>query len=114
MSSLAPALLDSLSRLLPANADAVAVVQPLITALAAALERGELAIDLEGPAPVELDEGPTWPADHLQALQRCGWLAQADSLAVQPEAPLVQDGRWLSRALTARHCCGSRPAALAR
>jgi exodeoxyribonuclease V alpha subunit len=114
MSSLAPALLDSLSRLLPANADAVAVVQPLITALAAALERGELAIDLEGPAPVELDEGPTWPADHLQALQRCGWLAQADSLAVQPEAPLVQDGRWLRWRRWHQQLCDCRDALIAR
>ena len=114
MSSLAPALLDSLSRLLPADADAVAVVQPLITALAAALERGELAIDLEGPAPVELDEGPTWPADQLQALQRCGWLAQADSLAMHPEAPLVQDGRWLRWRRWHQQLCQCRDALIAR
>ena len=95
MSALAAALLDSLSRLLPAEPDALAAAGPLITTLAAALERGELALDLEGPPPDGLEPGLTWPAQHLEILERCGWLVQADALAQQPEAPLVQDGRWL-------------------
>jgi exodeoxyribonuclease V alpha subunit len=126
MSVLALALLDSLSRLLPAHPDDVAAAGPLITALAAALERGELALDLEGPEPVEIAAGlnlcggtegatrPSWPADHLQTLQHCGWLVQADALAAQPEAPLVQDGRWLRWRRWHHQLCQCRDALIAR
>jgi len=57
MSVLAPALLDSLRRLIPApasaplEASANLALQQVITALCAALEQGDLALDLEGPAP---------------------------------------------------------------
>ena len=60
MSVLAPALLDSLRRLLsaPPAADlethADIALQQVVSALCDALERGELALDLEGPAPQEL------------------------------------------------------------
>lgn len=114
MSSLAPALLDSLSRLLPADAEAIAAVQPLITALAGALERGELAIDLEGAAPPDLALAPGWPEVQLQALQRCGWLAQADALAMHPEAPLVQDGPRLRWRRWHQQLCQCRDALIAR
>jgi hypothetical protein len=95
MSSLAPALLDSLLRLLPASsatrldpAGQLALRQ-VITALAGALERGELGLDLEGPPPPELEEASgeaastntsgqatttqphTWPTAQLAALQAC-------------------------------------------
>jgi len=122
MSSVAPALLDSLCRLLlPPPGGAIAgnpasntALRQVITALTTALERGELALDLEGPAPegiaADAEEpiqasgvGPTptleWPTAHLAALQACGWLVEADALAACPqaacEAPVVRDGRWL-------------------
>ena len=104
MSSLAPALLDSLRRLLPASsatqldpAGQLALRQ-VITALAGALERGELGLDLEGPPPPELEaaeQAPEWPAAQLAALQDCGWLVDAGALADRPEAPVVRAGRWL-------------------
>ena len=115
MSALAPALLDSLCRLMPApgkgrlEATDKLALQQVVTALGAALERGELALDLEGPAPEGIaatetdpdnDEGPTaqapaWPDAHLAALEACGWLVNAAALADAPEAPVVRDGRWL-------------------
>lgn len=61
MSSLAPALLDTLARLLPAadpgrlDPASQLALRQVIAALAAALERGELGLDLEGPAPAELE-----------------------------------------------------------
>ncbi len=57
MSALAPALLDSLRRLLPLptgrrlDASADIALQQVVTALADALERGELGLDLDGPPP---------------------------------------------------------------
>ena len=116
MSSLAPALLDSLSRLLPAPgaaAGAAAGIGPVanaallqvITALTAALERGDLAVDLEGPPPegsapdAEEADAADWPSAHLAALQARGWLVEAHALVADPqanaEAPVVRDGRWL-------------------
>ena len=124
MSTIASALLESLTRLLPASrssnaspasetaieatadtADSTALRQ-VITALALALERGELALDLEAPAPEGI--GPDadgtgeaaahldWPAAHLKALQACGWLVDAqDQPGPWAEAPVVRDGRWL-------------------
>ena len=104
MSSLAPALLDSLWRLRPAS-DAAQLdpagqlaLRQVITALAGALERGELGLDLEGPPPPELDsaeQAPEWPTAQLAALQACGWLVDAGALADRPEAPVVRAGRWL-------------------
>jgi exodeoxyribonuclease V alpha subunit len=104
MSSLAPALLDSLLRLLPPPAadrlDAAGqlALRQAITALAGALERGELGLDLEGPPPPELEpaeQAPEWPTAQLAALQACGWLVDAGALADRPEAPVVRAGRWL-------------------
>ena len=125
MSALAPALLDSLRRLVStatsARLDGTAelALQQVVMALCAALERGELALDLEGPAPegIAAQEPdaenaasqvaaadpsdtagtpvPTWPNAHLAALQACGWLVDAAALSDAPEAPVVRDGRWL-------------------
>jgi hypothetical protein len=126
VSAIASALLESLTRLLPAGesgnaspatetatetADSTALRQ-VITALALALERGELALDLEAPAPEGIgpDAAATgeaaataeaaaslgWPAAHLEALQACGWLLDAqDQHEPWAEAPVVRDGRWL-------------------
>ncbi|MFM8259503.1 MAG: AAA family ATPase [Vulcanococcus sp.] len=104
MSSLAAALHDSLSRLIGGAPDpaSAAALRQVVGALTAALERGELGLDLEGPAPEALhspdDTGtgdPDWPAAQLAALQASGWLVDANALHSQPEAPVVRDGRWL-------------------
>ena len=103
MSSLASALHQSLGRLIghsPDGANASAALQQVVAALTAALERGELAVDLEGPPPPPHDGADSqgdlsWPASHLAALAACGWLVQAEDLAARPEAPVVRDGRWL-------------------
>ncbi|MFZ9713464.1 MAG: ATP-dependent DNA helicase [Vulcanococcus sp.] len=88
MSSLAPALLDSLQRLLPRQNDQPLPqgLSALISALAEALERGDLGLDLRAEPPAE---------GVLQALQSCGWLVEAEQLERQPEAVLVRDGPWL-------------------
>ena len=125
MSSLAPALLDSLLRLLPPASGRLdpagqLALRQVITALAGALERGELGLDLEGPPPPELEQleparpdqadshtigqvtttQPSgWPTAQLAALQACGWLVESGSLEHTPEdrseAPVVRAGRWL-------------------
>ncbi len=113
MSTLAPALLESLQRLLPApdasgsNPASQRALRQVISALAAALERGELGLDLEGPPPPELAEPATadelpatqadegWPAAQLEALEARGWLVEAHALEERPEAPVVRCGRWL-------------------
>ena len=107
MNALNAALLDSLRRLLPAptgtrldGAGEIAL-QQVVSALNAALERGELALDLEGPAPEGLaaeeaePSDPLWPDAHLAALTAQGWLVDAAALDDAPEAPVVRDGRWL-------------------
>jgi exodeoxyribonuclease V alpha subunit len=123
MSSLAPALLDSLLRLLPASSTTrldpagELALRQVIAALAGALERGELGLDLEGPPPPELEDASgeaasthsagqattpqahTWPTAQLAALQACGWLVESGSPENapedRPEAPVVRAGRWL-------------------
>ena len=121
MSVLAEALLDSLQRLLPVPAEARlqasadVALQQVVTALCDALEQGDLALDLEGPAPeavaapeavvarevvatteaVDVAPAPAWPEAHLAALVACGWLVDAHSLEANPLAPVVRDGRWL-------------------
>lgn len=94
MSALAQALLESLERLLPPGPAAAqrAEVAALIGSLTAALEQGELGLDLEGDPPANL-EAALWPSRYLSALEGSGWLADADALT--PTAPLVRDGRWL-------------------
>ena len=103
--SLASALHESLSRLIGAGpAGAALPLQQVVAALTAALERGELGLDLQGPAPAELvhadatadaDAALAWPSAHLAALEACGWLVEAADLAARPQAPVVRDGRWL-------------------
>ena len=97
MSSLAAALADTLQRRLPASADAdLQLLKPLIEALFAALEQGELGLDLKAEAPDGLDQSH-WPEHYLAALKASGWLVQADALRAntEVEALIVQEGRWL-------------------
>ncbi|MEB3264252.1 MAG: AAA family ATPase [Synechococcus sp.] len=82
---LAPLLLEALPRLYATAADPA--LQELIAALAAALERGSLELDLEGPPPPQV-EPAGWPERHRAALAR--------SPLAAPHAPLVLvDGRHL-------------------
>jgi len=97
MSSLAAALADTLQRRLPASAEAdLQLLTPLIEALFAALEQGELGLDLKAEAPDGLDQSH-WPDHYLTALKASGWLVQADALRAntEVEALIVQEGRWL-------------------
>jgi exodeoxyribonuclease V alpha subunit len=94
MSSLAPALVEALPRLVGAPADPA--VLELLAALAAALERGELELDLAGAPPAEVSQ-ERWPAWHRQALAHSPLAVEASALETRPEAPLVlQDDslRW--------------------
>ena len=101
-SALGLALTDSLTRLVPphlgategATAEAKATRETAVMALAEALERGELGLDLNGPAPEGL-EANAWPNAVVTALKECGWLVSADVLNAAPEAPFVLDGHWL-------------------
>ena len=101
-SALGLALTDSLTRLVPprlgategATAEAKATRETAVMALAEALERGELGLDLNGPAPEGL-EANAWPNAVVTALKVCGWLVSADVLNAAPEAPFVLDGHWL-------------------
>lgn len=101
-SALGLALTDSLTRLVPprlgategATAEAKATRETAVMALAKALERGELGLDLNGPAPEGL-EANAWPNAVVTALKECGWLVSADVLNAAPEAPFVLDGHWL-------------------
>ncbi|MFZ9850675.1 MAG: ATP-dependent DNA helicase, partial [Vulcanococcus sp.] len=114
MSALAPALLSSLRRLLPPaaaarlDASAETALRQVVTALSAALERGELALDLDAPPPPDLAEAdreaaagsaakapPARPAAPQEARTTSGWLVAAPPLHQHPEAPVVRDGRWL-------------------
>ncbi|MFM2079839.1 MAG: hypothetical protein RLZZ219_521 [Cyanobacteriota bacterium] len=104
MSGLSAALLDSLERLIPGGDPGepeLITLRQVVGALALALERGELALDLEGPAPdgvIDDGEAPSadgWPQRHLAALEARGWLVTADALEQRPEAPVVWDQRWL-------------------
>jgi len=110
MSELAAALNDTLLRLLPPpqGSGTLGAQQQLIAALTAALERGELGLNLEGPAP-EGVEPEDWPARHLKALESSGWLVEAEALrqgenlgkAEPCEAVLVRDGRLAALAALA-------------
>ena len=101
-SALGLALTDSLTRLVPqrpgatgeATAETTATREATVMALADALERGELGLDLNGPAPDGL-EATAWPNEVITGLKECGWLVSADVLNATPEAPIVQDGHWL-------------------
>ena len=95
MSALALALQEALPRLIGGGSGDPAL-QELIAALAEALERGQLELDLQGPPPdAVLAEG--WPQRHLCALEGSPLVVRAEQLALRPEAPLVWDGnrlRW--------------------
>ncbi|MEB3275471.1 MAG: AAA family ATPase [Cyanobacteriota bacterium] len=101
MSTLAPALLETLQRLLPPRPGAgdQPLLEALVEALLRALDSGELGLDLAAPAPEGL-EPQHWPQGYLRAVQASGWLLQAEavaasSVAAPQEAPIVQDGTWL-------------------
>ena len=101
MTSLAPALFETLLRLLPppSGAGERPLLAPLLGALVEALDSGELGLRLTADPPPGL-EPQHWPDEYLRALQASGWLVQAEALAassaaVPVEAPIVQDGAWL-------------------
>ena len=94
MSSLGNALMDSLMRLRPPGPGTTADLKPIVQALADALERGELAMDLSKEPPEGLDN-EHWPEGVLHTLESSGWLVNADALDADPQAPIVQDGDWL-------------------
>lgn len=86
--ALGAALVEALPRLYGEASDPL--LADLIRALTLALERGDLAIDLEGAAPVGIREEMGWPEHHREALG-------ASALGLAPHGPLVLDGsllRW--------------------
>ncbi len=80
--ALALGLAEALPRLHGTPPDPL--VGELIAALTGALARGELELDLRGPRPAEVSEGP-WPEGHRQALA-------ASPLCGDPDGPLALDG----------------------
>jgi exodeoxyribonuclease V alpha subunit len=77
--ALGPSLAEALPRLYGTPCDPL--IGELINALAAALERGELELNLNGPPPAEVSEA-SWPEEHRRAL--------ADSpLGREPDGPLA-------------------------
>ena len=94
MSELAAALTDSLLRLLPPAAGPQPLLPAVVEALSQALERGQLALDLDGEAPEGI-EASAWPEGVLAALEASAWLVEEPQLEDRPEAPIVRDGRWL-------------------
>ena len=87
VSPVSEALAEALPRLYGEPPDAH--LGDLIVALTRAMERGELAIDLDGAAPDGV-EGGGWPEAHLQALG-------ASALSRPPHGPLALEGsllRW--------------------
>ena len=94
MSPLAAALTDCLQRLLPGPHTDEPLLLAAVSALSDALERGELALDLEAAAP-EAVPAEAWPQQLLDALEASGWLVTARALERRPDAPIVHDGRWL-------------------
>ena len=82
--ALALSLAEALPRLHGTRPDPL--VGELIAALTAALARGELELDLRGPKPAEVSEGP-WPDGHRLALA-------ASPLCGDPDGPLaLEDDR---------------------
>ncbi len=82
--ALALSLAEALPRLHGTPPDPL--VGELIAALTGALARGELELDLRGPRPVEVSEGP-WPEEHRRALA-------ASPLCGDPDGPLaLEDDR---------------------
>ena len=97
MSALAPALLDSLRRLVStptsARLDGTAelALQQVVTALCGALERGELALDLEGPPPEGIAAEESEPAS-LETVPE----AQPDSSRTTRPSPSKGPGAAIS------------------
>ena len=91
-SPLALALIEALPRLCggdsPKNSPTAIALAELMGAMAAALERGELELALDGPVPEGMDP-QGWPQRHRQALAASPLAVQASALDGQPEAPLV-------------------------
>lgn len=82
LAPLAGSLAEAIHRLHGVPADPL--IGELITALTAALERGEVDLPLEGPPPEGIDL-PDWPSAHRHALQ-------SSPLSRDPEGPLVVEG----------------------
>ena len=87
-------LANSLMRLLPPQEGESIELKAAVGALGDALAKGELGLNLEAEAPDGLD-GTRWPGPLVKALKDCGWLVTAAEQALHPEAPIIQDGRWL-------------------
>ena len=111
-SPLALALMEALPRLCggdtPTNSPTDTTLVELIGALAAALERGELELDLDGPAPEAIDP-QGWPERHRLALAASPLAVRACELEQLPEAPLVwSEGRlrWRRWHLQLESCLG--------
>ncbi|MEX1317203.1 MAG: AAA family ATPase [Synechococcaceae cyanobacterium] len=93
---LASALAEALPRLCAPGSAEDPRLQALIRALGAALEGGELELDLAGEAPEGLDPRG-WPQAYRAALEHSPLAVPADALERAPEAPLVLLGdrlRW--------------------
>lgn len=91
-SPLALALIEALPRLCgddsPKKSPTAIALAELMGAMAAALERGELELALDGPVPEGMDP-QGWPQRHRQALAASPLAVEASALDCQPEAPLV-------------------------
>jgi exodeoxyribonuclease V alpha subunit len=83
--AVAGALAEALPRLHGAAADSL--IGELVLALTAALARGELELDLDGPAPAEVTEA-SWPTGHRGALL-------TSPLGRDPDGPLALEGSRL-------------------
>jgi len=93
-SFLGAALAEALPRLCGDSAATDPLLLDLIAALCAALERGQLELPLEGPAPPEL-QPQLWPGAYRAALEGSPLVVRASQLAERPEAPLVLAGQRL-------------------
>ena len=93
-SFLGAALAEALPRLCGDGAATDPLLFDLIAALCAALERGQLELPLEGPAPPEL-QPQLWPGAYRAALEGSPLVVRASQLEEKPEAPLVLAGQRL-------------------
>jgi hypothetical protein len=93
-SFLGAALAEALPRLCGDSAATDPLLLDLIAALCAALERGQLELPLQGPAPPEL-QPRLWPGAYRTALEGSPLVVRASQLAERPEAPLVLAGQRL-------------------
>ncbi|MFY8150363.1 MAG: ATP-dependent DNA helicase [Prochlorococcaceae cyanobacterium] len=90
---LAPLLVEALPRLWGTPPEPALL--EVIAALAGALERGSLELDLAGPAPQEVNAAG-WPERHRRALAASPLTARAEDPSDSGEAPLVLvEGRRL-------------------